>query len=155
MYWDQQDHKVVPLQLNETLNFLRRHPECFWNIVVLSGVATLAQLFISHTIRTFGALLFATVMTTREFTSILLSCVLFLQPLSWRQMASTCVVIGALYCMNVSAGKKHAAQGGVEGAMELKLGKDAPRGSVPLRVYNVATLGTENVEERNQLHKSL
>ena len=36
----------------------------------------------SHTIKTFGALLFATVMTTRQFISILLSCILFAHPLT-------------------------------------------------------------------------
>ena len=40
------------------------------------------QLFIMHTIRTYGALLFATVMNTRQFLSILLSCALFGHPLS-------------------------------------------------------------------------
>ncbi len=46
------------------------------------------QLFIMHTIRAYGALLFATVMNTRQFLSILLSCALFGHPLShgqWRE----------------------------------------------------------------------
>jgi adenosine 3'-phospho 5'-phosphosulfate transporter B2 len=42
-------------------------------------------LFISYTIKTFGALIFATIMTTRQFLSILLSCFLFLHPLSFGQ----------------------------------------------------------------------
>lgn len=43
------------------------------------------QLCIVHTIRSFGALLFATVMTTRQFVSILLSCIVFWHPLSLLQ----------------------------------------------------------------------
>ena len=39
-------------------------------------------LFISYTIKTFGSLVFATIMTTRQFLSILLSCLLFAHPLS-------------------------------------------------------------------------
>lgn len=39
-------------------------------------------LFISYTIKTFGALIFATIMTTRQFVSILLSCILFAHPLT-------------------------------------------------------------------------
>ncbi len=43
-------------------------------------------LFISYTIKSFGALIFATIMTTRQFLSILLSCFLFLHPLSFGQL---------------------------------------------------------------------
>ena len=43
------------------------------------------QLFIIHTIKAFGALTFATVMTTRQFVSILLSCALFAHPLALGQ----------------------------------------------------------------------
>lgn len=43
------------------------------------------QLFILHTIKEFGALLFAAVMTTRQFLSILVSSVLFANPLSLGQ----------------------------------------------------------------------
>lgn len=47
-------------------------------------------LFISYTVKTFGALIFATIMTTRQFLSILLSCFLFLHPLSMGQWWVTC-----------------------------------------------------------------
>lgn len=48
----------------------------------------------SHTIKTFGALLFATVMTTRQFISILLSCILFAHPLTGGQWLGTIMVFG-------------------------------------------------------------
>lgn len=44
--------------------------------------AVAGQLFILHTIKTFGALIFAAVMTTRQFLSILVSSVLFNNRLS-------------------------------------------------------------------------
>ncbi len=40
------------------------------------------SLFISYTIKTFGALTFATIMTTRQFLSILLSSLFFGSPLT-------------------------------------------------------------------------
>ncbi len=40
------------------------------------------QLLIVHTIRSFGALVFATIMTTRQFVSVLASCIIFAHPLS-------------------------------------------------------------------------
>ena len=57
----------------------------------------LGQLFIYHTIKAYGALLFATVMTTRQFLSILLSCILFVHPLTPYQWLGTCIVFGTLY----------------------------------------------------------
>jgi hypothetical protein len=62
--------------------------------MMLSGAATIGQLFISHTIKSFGALLFATVMTTRQFLSILLSCLLFAHPLTAGQWMGTVMVFG-------------------------------------------------------------
>jgi adenosine 3'-phospho 5'-phosphosulfate transporter B2 len=43
------------------------------------------SLFISFTIKSFGALVFATIMTTRQFLSILLSALVFRNPLSGGQ----------------------------------------------------------------------
>lgn len=63
------------------------------------------QLFIYHTIKAYGALLFATVMTTRQFLSILLSCILFVHPLSGLQWVGTIMVFGTLYYK--AFGKKH------------------------------------------------
>uniref|UniRef100_A0A0E0H8N0 Uncharacterized protein n=1 Tax=Oryza nivara TaxID=4536 RepID=A0A0E0H8N0_ORYNI len=40
--------------------------DCFYDVIILSSVATASQFFISYTIRTFGALTFATIMTTRQ-----------------------------------------------------------------------------------------
>lgn len=44
--------------------------------------AVTGQLFILHTIKNFGALIFAAVMTTRQFLSILVSSILFNNRLS-------------------------------------------------------------------------
>lgn len=79
------------------LDFLQRHPDCLYDILLLSMVATASQFFISYTIRTFGALIFSTIMTTRQLTSILLSCLWFAHPLSWQQLLGGVVVFGSLY----------------------------------------------------------
>ncbi|KAL0457733.1 UNVERIFIED_CONTAM: UDP-galactose/UDP-glucose transporter 5B [Sesamum latifolium] len=60
-------------------------------------VATVSQFFISYTIRNFGALAFATIMTTRQLVSILLSCVWFAHPLSAEQLIGALIVFGTLY----------------------------------------------------------
>ena len=62
--------------------FIRDYPRCMWDIAALSISAGSAQLFISFTIKKHGALAFATIMTTRQFLSILVSCAVFLNPLT-------------------------------------------------------------------------
>lgn len=91
-------------QLMPAISFVTRHPEALTSIMMLSGAATIGQLFISHTIKSFGALLFATVMTTRQFLSILLSCLLFAHPLTAGQWMGTVMVFGALYYKSLSRG---------------------------------------------------
>ena len=57
--------------------------------MLMPCLVSVGQLFILHTIRCFGALLFATVMTTRQFLSILVSSFLFGNPLSAGQWYET------------------------------------------------------------------
>ncbi|OVA18267.1 UAA transporter [Macleaya cordata] len=59
------------------VDFVARHNDCFFDIALLSTVATASQFFISYTIRTFGALTFATIMTTRQELYIVLIHVAF------------------------------------------------------------------------------
>ncbi|KAG6535286.1 hypothetical protein ZIOFF_000251 [Zingiber officinale] len=75
-----------------------RYSRCFffWH-TKCSQVATVSQFFISYTIRNFGALTFATIMTTRQLVSILLSCIWFAHPLSWEQLIGAGIVFGSIY----------------------------------------------------------
>ncbi|MBA0774512.1 hypothetical protein Gotri_009716 [Gossypium trilobum] len=86
--------------LLSAIDFVYRHSDCFLDIVLLSTVATISQFFISYTIRTFGALTFAAIMTTRQLVSIMLSCVWFGHPLSWEQWIGAVIVFGSLYSKN-------------------------------------------------------
>ncbi|XP_002974853.2 UDP-galactose/UDP-glucose transporter 5B [Selaginella moellendorffii] len=79
------------------LSFISRHRDCFFHVFLLSLAATASQFFINHTIKTFGALTFAIIMTTRQLVSILLSCLWFAHPLSWKQWLGTLLVFGSLY----------------------------------------------------------
>ncbi|KAF3330373.1 UDP-galactose/UDP-glucose transporter 5B-like protein [Carex littledalei] len=88
---------VLQGQLLPAIDFMFRHPDCFYDVAILSSVATASQFFISYTIRTFGALTFATVMTTRQFVSILLSCIWFSHPLSSVQWIGAVIVFSGLY----------------------------------------------------------
>ncbi|GAX76374.1 hypothetical protein CEUSTIGMA_g3820.t1 [Chlamydomonas eustigma] len=112
-------------QLPLAFSFITRHPEALWNVIYLSLSATIGALFISYTIKTFGSLVFATIMTTRQFLSILLSCLLFAHPLSIGQWAGTIFVFGTLYYQSFSKSSKHHSNGG---AVVAKGGPDKTSG---------------------------
>lgn len=88
---------ILQGHLLPAIDFVVHHNDCFRDIALLSTVATASQFFISYTIRTFGALTFATIMTTRQLVSILLSCMWFSHPLSWEQWIGAVIVFGSLY----------------------------------------------------------
>ncbi|KAH8520433.1 hypothetical protein Peur_039269 [Populus x canadensis] len=92
---------VLQGHLLPAIDFVFRHNDCFFDIALLSTVATASQFFISYTIRTFGALTFAAIMTTRQLVSIVLSCVWFAHPLSWEQWIGAVIVFGSLYARNL------------------------------------------------------
>eukprot|EP00195_Chlamydomonas_chlamydogama_P011985 CAMPEP_0202894374 /NCGR_PEP_ID=MMETSP1392-20130828/3799_1 /ASSEMBLY_ACC=CAM_ASM_000868 /TAXON_ID=225041 /ORGANISM="Chlamydomonas chlamydogama, Strain SAG 11-48b" /LENGTH=325 /DNA_ID=CAMNT_0049579061 /DNA_START=223 /DNA_END=1200 /DNA_ORIENTATION=- len=94
-------------QLPKAFAFISKHPDALWSIMALSMAATVGALFISYTIKTFGSLIFATIMTTRQFLSILLSCILFVHPLSAGQWAGTVIVFGTLYYQTFAKKDKH------------------------------------------------
>ncbi|CAI5997393.1 unnamed protein product [Closterium sp. NIES-65] len=75
--------------LAAAIAFIMRHPDCALHIAVLSVAATISQFFISYTIKTFGALTFATIMTTRQLLSIVLSSTVYGPPLSSTQQVGT------------------------------------------------------------------
>ncbi|KAJ8750421.1 hypothetical protein K2173_015560 [Erythroxylum novogranatense] len=92
---------ILQGHLTPALAFVYRHHDCLFDIALLSTVATASQFFISYTIRTFGALTFAAIMTTRQLVSIMLSCLWFAHPLSWEQWIGAVVVFGSLYAKNL------------------------------------------------------
>lgn len=62
------------------------------DVLILYAASTCRQLSILYTIREFGAVVLATIMTTRQFFSILLSCIIFMHPLSKLQWIGTVIV---------------------------------------------------------------
>jgi len=83
--------------LMPALQFSQDYPNFFIASVGLSLCSALGQVVIYHTIKKFGALFFAMVMTTRQVFSILLSCIYFRHPLSLGQWAGAATVFGTLY----------------------------------------------------------
>ncbi|GBF98945.1 UDP-galactose UDP-glucose transporter-like [Raphidocelis subcapitata] len=90
-------------------------------------VAATCHLFIAYTIKSFGAVTFATIMTTRQFLSILLSSLLFGGMLTPGQWAGTLIVATGLYYQAFSGGGGGGGSGGSGG----KKGADGARGGSP------------------------
>ncbi|KAH8955921.1 hypothetical protein BDL97_07G010900 [Sphagnum fallax] len=126
------------------LYFVLRHPDCLFDIMLLSLAATTSQFFISYTIRTFGALIFATIMTTRQLISILLSCIWFVHPLRLQQWAATVLVFGSLYYRSYLNSKKHT-NGNDASILQLSKGIDKAE---LVALLNGAKDSAENSRER-------
>lgn len=61
----------------EAVEFLSLHPRAVVYITAVSSVAAVIQFFVAYTIKTYGALNFATLMTARQFLSVIASCIVF------------------------------------------------------------------------------
>ena len=96
---------VFTAQLRPALAFVARHPDSLQLMLLQSIVSVTIQLFISFTIKEYGALTFALVMVTRQFMSILFSCWVFKHHLSAAQWMGCLLVVSGLY-QRAAAGKK-------------------------------------------------
>lgn len=92
-------------QLRPALAFVARHPDSLQLMLLQSIVSVTIQLFISFTIKEYGALTFALVMVTRQFMSILFSCWIFKHSLSAFQWLGCLLVVAGLY-QRATGGKK-------------------------------------------------
>lgn len=79
------------------LFFLLNHADFALLAAILSVCSAIGQLFIFHTIASFGPLVFTLIMTTRQALSILLSCVVYHHVLSLTAMVGVGVVFLALF----------------------------------------------------------
>lgn len=94
-------------QLATDLRLCWQYPRFFLDASILSISAVIAQFFITYTIKEFGALVYATVMTTRQILTILLSNLLFAHGLTWQQWFGSSVVFMALYAKSYMQQRTH------------------------------------------------
>jgi hypothetical protein len=93
--------------LLSSIEFTLSHSNFLMNSLALSLCAAGGQIIIYYSIKEFGALFFSTVMTLRQFISMLLSSVIYLHPLSGWQWCSTLLVFGTLYYKEALMKKNH------------------------------------------------
>ena len=64
-------------QLNYSVGYVLDHPSIFADVVLLSATSTAAQFSIAYTVKCYGAVTLASIMTFRQFISVVISCYLF------------------------------------------------------------------------------
>merc|ERR1719324_1306703 len=63
--------------LNRSIAFVMSRPDAMTDVMALSLIATLGQIFIYVTVQKHGPVVLSTIMTTRQILSVVLSCILF------------------------------------------------------------------------------
>lgn len=122
-------------QIWGAVSFVLRHPDSMWLMLLQSAVSTTVQLFIVFTIKQYGALNFALMMTLRQFLSIVLSCLVFQHTLSTTQWLGTLLVIGGLAARSLdkaTSSNRKASLGGETSPAKVKL-KAEPESTTPHR----------------------
>jgi len=84
-------------QFLPAVDFTFRHPDFMFHTLILSITSATGQIFIFHTISTYGALVFTIIMTTRQVVSIFLSAMIFGHKFSSQGWLGVAVVAGALF----------------------------------------------------------
>merc|ERR1719161_1793320 len=64
-------------ELNWTISFLMSRTDALVDVLALSLIATLGQMFIYATVQKHGPVTLSFIMTTRQMASVILSCILF------------------------------------------------------------------------------
>mmetsp|Transcript_12298 Transcript_12298/g.21004 ORF Transcript_12298/g.21004 Transcript_12298/m.21004 type:complete len:194 (+) Transcript_12298:686-1267(+) len=80
----------------QTLQFASKYPKIVGDATTLSFSAVSGQFAISYTIKNYGALVYATIMTVRQLLSVITSNILFGHNITMLQWISTVAVFGAL-----------------------------------------------------------
>ncbi|XP_047502895.1 adenosine 3'-phospho 5'-phosphosulfate transporter 1-like isoform X2 [Penaeus chinensis] len=80
-----------------SLAFMFTYPVFFWDCLILSVCSATGQLFIYHTISTFGPVVFIIIMTIRQGLAILLSCILYSHPVTILGVLGIMLVFAALF----------------------------------------------------------
>ena len=88
---------ILQGSLFPSLAFALRWPKFMWHLIILSITSATGQLFIFHTIATYGPLVFTIIMTTRQVASIFLSAMFFGHKFTAQGWMGVAIVAAALF----------------------------------------------------------
>jgi adenosine 3'-phospho 5'-phosphosulfate transporter B2 len=89
-------------QLRASLEFVTVHAAVRGDILILSASSTVAQFAIAYTIYSYSAVILASIMTFRQFLSVLISCYAFGAPLNVLQWLALLLIVAPAMFKHVS-----------------------------------------------------
>uniref|UniRef100_A0A6S9UV63 Sugar phosphate transporter domain-containing protein n=1 Tax=Chrysotila carterae TaxID=13221 RepID=A0A6S9UV63_CHRCT len=87
---------LVTLEIVQVFKYIVANPLVMHHMVVMSVCSAIGQLFIFHTIKKYGPLVFATIQTVRQLLSIVLSIIFFGHPVNQMEALGILIVFLAL-----------------------------------------------------------
>jgi len=100
---------IIRDELLSSIGFSLEYPSFFMQSLGLSLCAVFGVMVIYTTVKEFGALIFATIMTTRQLLNIVFSCIIYANPITLGQAVGIAMVFGTMYYK--SAEKKEGRGG--------------------------------------------
>lgn len=79
-----------------SLSFVYSHPSMLLHLLLFCVSSTVGQLFLFYTVKSFGAVVFAIIMSVRILLSTLLSCWVFNHPVQELGLIGILLVFGAI-----------------------------------------------------------
>lgn len=83
-------------EFSKCISFLIEHPAMGFHLLVFCICSTVGQLFIFYTVKNFGAVVFAIIMSLRILFSTLLSCLVYSHPVHELGFLGMLIVFGAI-----------------------------------------------------------
>lgn len=100
---------VASGKVMDSIAFLTKYPAVIADMSILSFSAVSGQFAITYTIKEFGALLYATIMTIRQFLSVFMSNLIFRHGMTPMQWLGAVTVFGALFYKTYAKANKPKA----------------------------------------------
>lgn len=82
--------------LTPALKLLASSRTLLVDCVTMSMMSSIGQLFVFYTIKSFGSVIFAVIMTLRQLLAILMSCLIYKHPLSFGSVVGLMIVFGVI-----------------------------------------------------------
>ena len=103
-------------QLTKSLEFMTTHAAVRGDVLILSASSTVAQFSIAYTIYSYSAVVLASIMTFRQFLSVLISCYVFGAPLNVLQWLALLLIVAPAMFKHVTlaADERGAGDGRVK-----------------------------------------
>jgi len=87
---------LVTAEILYVVRYIGENPSILYYVMTMSVCSAVGQLFIFHTIKTYGPLVFATIQTVRQLLSIALSIIFFGHSVNALEALGILIVFGAL-----------------------------------------------------------